>query len=107
VQVPPEAVAAQLPAPLEGAASVEQGAPWQTGNADHDPAVHVRVVEPLMRPLGHVMVQVPPLGVTLQVPVAYCAGGLVSAGHVGLLQTGKADHTPLVQVRVAVPDCKP
>jgi len=105
--VAPEAAAAQLPAPLLGAESAEQGAPWHTGNADHVPAVQVRVVDPDTMPLGHAIEQVPPLGVMLHEPVAYCVGGLVMAAQLGLLQTGKADHTPLVQVRVVVPDCTP
>jgi len=65
-----------------------QGAALQTGKADQDPAVQVRVVEPEATPLGHVIpVQVPPLAVIPQEPVPYCGGELMAA-HVGALQTG-------------------
>jgi len=107
VQVLPEAAPEQLPEPYCGAERAAHVAPWQTGKADQEPAVHVSVVEPEMTPLGQEMVHVPPLGVMLHNPEAYCVGGLVSAGHDGLLQTGKADHRPLVHVSVAEPDCTP
>jgi len=104
----PEIVAGQVPAPLVGdVVMAAQGAPLQIGNADHEPAVQVSVVDPLTMPLGQEMVQVPPLGVMLHEPVANCVGGLDSAGHDGLLQVGKADQTPFAQLRVGEPDCRP
>jgi len=107
VQVPPDAVEGQEPAPFAGAESAEQGAPLHTGRADQVPAVHVSVVEPEAMPLGHEMTQVDPLAVMGQLPSPYCVGGLLIAGQVGLLQTGNADHTPLVHVTVREPDCRP
>jgi len=50
VQVPPSLVAGHVPEPYCGVPIAAQGAPWQTGRADHDPALQVSVVDPEITP---------------------------------------------------------
>jgi len=97
----------QVPVPNCGDGSASHDAPRQTGKADQAPLLQVRVVDPDTMPLVQVMLQVPPLAVCEHEPVANVVGGLLTAGQVAALHTGRADQTPAVHVRVVEPDATP